>query len=148
MCDRWYFEVWSGNNDCVCVCVLIYGADVHSGFNEFPEISIWNHATVNQSHPQRTKQPDSGSFIFTICLSVSTSFLLPLYSLFSQAITKLIYTCTIVQLFHTNSFHKTQKNIQMMQITITWHPGLHTKLRVYYALLICSWSLMVDRFEV
>nr|AZZ09374.1 putative complement component c3 [Ctenopharyngodon idella] len=39
-----------------------------------------------------------------------------------KAITKVIYTCTIIQLFHTNSFHKAQKDIKMKQmheITIT-----------------------------
>jgi len=95
------------------------------------------HETVNQTPPQQTKHPGSGSFIFSTFLSISASFFL-LPRMFSQAITKVIYTCTVIQLFHTNSFHKAQNNTQMKQtreITITWRPGLHTKLRVYDAAL-------------
>lgn len=130
---------------CVFVCVLwvIYGAEVHSGFNCSQRSP---NETVNQTHPQQTIQPGSGSFILTTFLSISASFLLPLYFLFSQAITKVIYTCTIIQLFHTNSFHKAQKDIkikQMHEITITWRPGLHTKLRVYAALFTHYRSFMV-----
>lgn len=129
----------SSTNGSVCVCVCVVSDLWSSGFN-------CSQRSPNETHLQQTIQPGSGSFIFTTFLSISASFLLPLYFLFSQAITKVIYTCTIIQLFHTNSFHKAQKDIKMKQIheiTITWLPGLHMKLRVYAALFTHYWSFMV-----
>ncbi len=47
---------------------------IHSGFHEFPEIAKKHQATVNQSHPQQTKQPDSEFYFYNLAFGFDVFF--------------------------------------------------------------------------